>query len=54
MPIESFIDYFCLVFPTNNTRDHRSEKEKVYAEYKSIVNANLNKFLKDILAYDKD
>ena len=54
LPIESFIDYFCLVFPTNNTKDHRPEKEKVYAEYKSIVNANLNKFLRDILAYDKD
>ena len=54
MPIESFIDYFCLVFPTNNINDHKSEKMKVYAEYKQIVNANLDKFLKDILAYDKD
>ena len=54
LPIESFIDYFCLVFPTNNTQHHRPEKMKVYAEYKSIVNANLNNFLRDILAYDKD
>ena len=54
MPIESFIDYFCLVFPTNNVNDHRAEKLKVYAEYKSIVNANLDKFLRDILAYSKD
>ena len=54
MPIESFIDYFCLVFPTNNINDHKAEKMKVFGEYKSIVNANLDKFLKDILAYDKD
>ena len=53
MPIESFIDYFCLVFPTNNQNDHKAEKMKVFTEYKTIVNANLNKFLKDILAYSK-
>ena len=54
MPIESFIDYFCLVFPTNKSTDHKPEKMKVYTEYKSIVNANLNKFLTEILAYEKD
>ena len=54
MPIESFIDYFCLVFPTNNSHEHKSEKIKVYQEYKSIVNSNLNKFLKEILGYEKD
>jgi len=54
MPIESFIDYFCLVFPTNNAGEHKSEKVKVYQEYKSIVNSNLNKFLKEILGYEKD
>ena len=42
------------MFPTNNSEEHKPEKLKVYTEYKSIVNANLNKFLNEILAYNKD
>ena len=45
LPIESFIDYFCIVFPTQDYETHRSEKMKVFQEYQSIVKLNLDSFL---------
>ena len=33
LPIESFIDYFCLLFPTQDYDDHKPEKVKVFDEY---------------------
>mmetsp|Transcript_7563 Transcript_7563/g.10725 ORF Transcript_7563/g.10725 Transcript_7563/m.10725 type:complete len:139 (-) Transcript_7563:1364-1780(-) len=54
MPIESFIDYFCLVFPTQDYDDHKPEKMKVFQEYQSIVKLNLDSFLYEILNYGKE
>ena len=30
LPIESFTDYFCIVFPTKDYNEHKAEKLKVY------------------------
>ena len=30
LPIESFIDYFCLLFPTPNYNEERPEKMKIF------------------------
>ena len=54
LPIKSFIDYFCLMFPTQDSNQHRVEKQKIFAEYQSIVKLNLDNFLKEILNYTKD
>ena len=54
LPIESFIDYFCLVFPTQDYNEHKSEKMKVFNEYQSIVRLNLDSFLYKILYYSKE
>jgi len=54
LPIESFIDYFCIVFPTQNSEEHKSEKLKVFAEYRSIIKTNLDSFLYEILNYTKE
>lgn len=54
MPIESFIDYFCLMFPTQDYNDCKPEKIKIFSEYQSIVKLNLDQFLFEILNYSKD
>lgn len=54
MPIESFIDYFCIMFPTQNSEEHRPEKMKIFNEYRSIVKLNLDTFLHDILNYSNE
>ena len=54
LPIESFIDYFCIMFPTDDLEEHRPEKLKIFNEYRSIVKLNLETFLVDILNYSSD
>jgi hypothetical protein len=54
MPIESFIDYFCIIFSTKDTQEDKAEKIKVFEDYRSIVNANLNEFLHEILNINRD
>ena len=54
LPIESFIDYFCLLFPTQDYEEHKQEKMKIFSEYRSIVKLNLDSFLTEILNYNND
>ena len=54
LPIESFIDYFCLMFPTQDYEEHKPEKMKIFQEYRSIVKLNLDSFLTEILNYNND
>ena len=51
LPIESFIDYFCSIFPTPDYDTDRKEKLQVFREYKSVVKTNLTIFLTEILNY---
>ena len=41
LPIESFIDYFCIAFPTPDIEEHFTEKNQIYTEYKTVVQTNL-------------
>ena len=41
-PIQSFIDYYCVVFSTEDPKENFEEKGVVYNEYKQIVCANLD------------
>jgi hypothetical protein len=34
MPVQSFIDYYCVIFATDSPEDHLTEKKRVYDEYK--------------------
>ena len=52
LPIESFIDYFCIMFPTMDYNENRTEKMKIFQEYQAIVKLNLETFLTDILNYN--
>ena len=54
LPIESFIDYFCLLFPTNDYNENIREKMKIFQEYKAVCKVNLDDFLKEILNYNND
>ena len=54
LPIESFIDYFCVLFPTQDYNQNRPEKTKIFQEYSAIVKTNLNGFLTEILNYNND
>jgi hypothetical protein len=54
MPIASFIDYFCIIFSTKDTQEDKAEKIKVFEDYRSTVNANLNEFLHEILNINRD
>ena len=54
LPIESFIDYFCIMFPSNEIEENRPEKMRIFNEYRSIVKLNLETFLHDILNYSND
>ena len=54
LPIESFIDYFCLLFPTQDYEQDKPEKMKIFTEYRSIVKLNLESFLTEILNYNND
>jgi hypothetical protein len=54
MPIASFIDYFCIIFSTKDTEEDKAEKIKVFQDYRSTVNANLNEFLHEILNINRD
>jgi len=54
LPIESFIDYFCNMFPSNEIEENRPEKMRIFNEYRSIVKLNLETFLHDILNYSND
>ena len=54
LPIESFIDYFCLLFPTQDYEENKPEKMKIFQEYRSIVKLNLDNFLTEILNYNND
>ena len=54
MPIASFIDYFCIIFSTKDTEEDKAEKMKVFQDYRSTVNANLNEFLHEILNINRD
>lgn len=48
-PVQSFIDFYCVIFATENTKEHFSEKSRVYSEYKSIVGTNLSQFTSKVL-----
>ena len=52
LPIESFIDYFCIMFPTMDYNENRPEKMKIFQEYQAIVKLNLDAFLTEILNYN--
>ena len=54
LPIESFIDYFCIMFPSSDSGENRPEKIRIFNEYRSIVKLNLETFLHDILNYSND
>lgn len=54
LPIESFIDYFSVMFPTSSYNEHFKEKNMIFGEYKSIVKTNLESFLTEILNYSTD
>jgi hypothetical protein len=54
LPIASFIDYYCIIFSTSNTEQDKTEKMKVFDDYRSTVNANLNDFLHEILNINRD
>jgi hypothetical protein len=54
LPIESFIDYFCIMFPSSDSGENRPEKMRIFNEYRSIVKLNLETFLHDILNYSND
>ena len=54
LPIASFIDYYCIIFSTNNTEEDKPEKMKVFTDYRTTVNANLNEFLHEILNINRD
>ena len=45
-PIQSFIDYYCVVFSTEDPQENFSEKQVVFKEYKEIVCQNIDEFLK--------
>lgn len=51
-PVQSFIDYYCVVFATEDLQEHLAEKSRVYSEYKSIVGSNLNQFLTSVMDID--
>lgn len=34
LPVQSFIDYYCVVFATEDYQEHLEEKQRVYTEYK--------------------
>ena len=54
IPVQSFIDYYCVVFATKNKTEHIQEKQRVYDEYKSVVGGNLNYFTSSILQLNGD
>lgn len=54
LPIESFIDYFSVMFPTSSYNEHFKEKNRIFNEYKSIVKLNMETFLTEILNYSHD
>ena len=54
LPIESFIDYFCIMFPTMDYNENRPEKMKIFQEYQAIVKLNLDAFLTEILNYNNE
>ena len=54
LPIESFIDYFCIMFPEEDYETNRPEKMKIFDEYRAIVKLNLETFLKDILNFGNE
>ena len=51
-PVQSFIDYYCVIFATKDKKEHLSEKSRVYDEYKSIVGTNLSQFTSNVLSID--
>ena len=52
MPVQSFIDYYCVVFYSQDRNEDFEAKSKIYEEYKSIVGGNLNQFLTGVLKID--
>ena len=54
LPIESFIDYFNIAFPTPDPQDHFNEKNKIFQEYIAVIQTNLNQFLREILNYSAE
>ena len=54
MPIASFIDYYCIIFSTEDLEEDKPEKMKVFNDYRTSVNSNLNDFLSEILNINRD
>ena len=52
MPVQSFIDYYCVVFYSKDHKQDFEAKSKICEEYKSIVGGNLNQFLTNVLKID--
>ena len=48
-PIQSFIDYYCVIFATDAPLEHLEEKSRVYEQYKNTVSTNMNEFLSSVL-----
>jgi hypothetical protein len=41
MPVQSFIEYYCIIFASENEQEHFAEKQTIYKEYKQVVGTNL-------------
>jgi len=54
LPIASFIDYYCIIFSSQDIEEDKPEKMKVFTDYRTTVNANLNEFLHEILNINRD
>jgi len=52
MPVQSFIDYYCVIFATDSPEDHLTEKKRVYDEYKQVVGSNLDRFMRTVMHMD--
>lgn len=53
-PVQSFIDYYCVVFAHEDPKENFTEKQVVYKEYKEIVCSNLDKFLADVIGLTRE
>lgn len=47
-PVESFMDEYCTIFSADMQIDSLTEKQKLFAEYKQLVNGLLDQFLNEL------
>lgn len=46
VPINSFIDEYCLIFAPDALIDTLQEKKKIFTEYKSLIKSTISNFQK--------